>query len=75
MSDKIEKRPFLVELERAIEIIDAGIQAQKRMIRFPWVTGFMARMTNQLPQWISRPMIRRATKIDDRVQKHLAPRP
>jgi short-subunit dehydrogenase len=63
MSDQLtDPRPFLVEVEEAAAIIDRGIQAQARMIRFPWILGAISSSTNVLPRVLSAPIIRTATK-------------
>jgi short-subunit dehydrogenase len=56
-----EKMPFIMDADRAAGIIDRGIQRRARMIRFPFVTGALARLVSSLPAWIAAPLIRSAT--------------
>jgi short-subunit dehydrogenase len=63
MSDQVrDPMPFRVELDRAVEIIDAGIQERARMVRFPWVLGAISRSTRALPRFLSAPLVYQATK-------------
>jgi short-subunit dehydrogenase len=55
--------PFIVELERAAEIIDRGIARGARLVRFPWILSFVSRFTAWLPRAIMAPLIRRATGV------------
>ncbi len=53
--------PFMVPVERAARIIERGIDRKSRMVRFPWILGFVARVTAALPRWIMAPLIRRTS--------------
>jgi short-subunit dehydrogenase len=57
-----EKLPLLMELDRAIDIIDAGLQRRARMVRFPWVSGAVARLVAALPRGMTSPIIRHFNK-------------
>jgi short-subunit dehydrogenase len=50
--------PLMVPVEKAAKIIDRAIQRRSRLVRFPWIMGFVARMTAWLPRAIMRPLIR-----------------
>lgn len=50
--------PFMVPVERAARIIERGIERKSRMVRFPWILGFVARVSAGLPRWLMSPFIR-----------------
>lgn len=54
--------PFLMELDRAVAIIDRGIARRARMIRFPFGTAAAARAGNALPRVLRDPLVRRVTR-------------
>ncbi|OGR10366.1 MAG: hypothetical protein A2341_22890 [Deltaproteobacteria bacterium RIFOXYB12_FULL_58_9] len=43
--------PFLMDAERAAEIMAKGIRKRKTMIRFPWQTAFLVSAAVALPRW------------------------
>jgi short-subunit dehydrogenase len=51
--------PFIVDTERAAEIIDRGIERRVRLVRFPWILSFISRFTAAMPRWLMAPLIRR----------------
>jgi short-subunit dehydrogenase len=60
-SDELEgltPMPLKVPVEKAVAIIDRGIQRRARMVRFPWLLGALARVTAWLPRWLTSPIIR-----------------
>jgi short-subunit dehydrogenase len=63
MANLGQKVPFVLEAEQAAEIIDRGIQRRARMIRFPFISGALARLVNSLPRFVSRPLIRSVARV------------
>jgi short-subunit dehydrogenase len=55
--------PFILETERAVAIIDRGIQRRARLIRFPWILSAVSRFGRFLPRWLASPLIRRAMGV------------
>jgi short-subunit dehydrogenase len=53
--------PFLVPVEKMAKVIDRAIVRRRRIVRYPWIMGFVARVTALLPRFIMRPLIRRTT--------------
>jgi len=53
--------PFMVPVEKAAKIIDRAIMRRSRLVRFPWIMGFVARLTAWLPRAIMRPLIRKTS--------------
>jgi len=56
-----DQMPFLVQLPRAVELIDRAIERRARLVRFPWMMGALARATRALPYAVTDPLVRRAT--------------
>jgi len=50
--------PFVLTEDQAARIIDRGIQRRARLVRFPWILGFMSRATRALPRFMSDPLVR-----------------
>jgi short-subunit dehydrogenase len=53
--------PFLMDLPRAIDIIDRAIQRRARIVRFPRATVMLQRVASALPYPMSDPLMRRMT--------------
>lgn len=58
----VAPRPLLMSADRAARIIDRAIVGRARLVRFPWIMGFVARLGAWLPRFLMRPLIRRATR-------------
>src|SRR5262249_35750252 len=56
------KLPLLMDVDRAVDIIDRGIQRRARMIPFPLLMGGAARVVDALPRAVSAPLVRRAAR-------------
>jgi short-subunit dehydrogenase len=54
-------RPLLVSADKMARVIDRAIVRRKRLVRYPWIMGFVARLTAWLPRFIMRPLIRRTS--------------
>jgi len=54
----VAPRPFLWQADKAARVIDRAIRRRTRLLRFPWVLGFTARVTRALPRGLMRPLIR-----------------
>jgi short-subunit dehydrogenase len=50
--------PLILPVEKAAAIIDRAIVRRKRIVRFPWIMGAIARLTAWLPRWFMRPLIK-----------------
>jgi short-subunit dehydrogenase len=53
--------PFLVPVEKMAKVIDRAIHRRTRIVRYPWIMGFVARVSAWLPRGIMRPLIRKTT--------------
>jgi short-subunit dehydrogenase len=63
MSNQLtDPKPFLVELDAAVDAIDSGIRRRARMVRFPWALGALSLGTRALPRALAAPLINLATK-------------
>jgi short-subunit dehydrogenase len=56
-----DKLPFIVELDRAIDIIDRAIRKRARLVRFPVPLALLSHLHTLLPRALSHPFILRAT--------------
>lgn len=54
--------PFVVEIDRAVDIIDRAIRRRARLVRFPLSMSLISRLPSLLPRFVSHPIIRRVTK-------------
>ena len=63
-----EKLPLLMELDRAVDIIDRGIARRARMVRFPWLTGAAARLGRSLPRGLRASLLLTATRSNGRAR-------
>jgi short-subunit dehydrogenase len=57
-----DRLPLLLTTERAVEIIDLGIQRRARVVRFPWLTGAGARVLTALPRPLRAALFRRLVR-------------
>lgn len=57
-----EGLPFVVEVEKAVGLIDRAILRRARMLRFPLPMAALARFPSLLPRALAHPIIRRATR-------------
>lgn len=53
-----EAQPFIVELERAVELIDRGIQRRSPLVQFPFVYTLVAAVSNLAPRGLRSSAIR-----------------
>ena len=60
--------PLLMELDRAVDIIDRGIARRARMVRFPWLTGAAARLGRSLPRGVRASLLLTATRSNGRAR-------
>jgi short-subunit dehydrogenase len=62
LTDQInEKLPFMLELDKAVSIMDRGIAKRSRMVRFPFLLGAIARFPKVLPKAVANPLILKST--------------
>ncbi|MCP4501934.1 MAG: SDR family NAD(P)-dependent oxidoreductase [Deltaproteobacteria bacterium] len=54
--------PFLMELDKALDIMERDILRRKKMVRFPFQLGFIARVGNLLPRWFLHFLLPRVVK-------------
>ncbi len=64
-----DEMPFLMDLPRAVTIIDRAIRRRSRVVRFPWQMATLARMGNALPFALTDPVLRKATHAGKPKQK------
>ncbi len=57
----VAARPLLVSADRMAGVIDRAIRTRARLVRYPWIMGFIARLSAWLPRAIMRPLIRRTS--------------
>jgi short-subunit dehydrogenase len=53
--------PFMVPVETMAKVIDRAIIKRRRLVRHPWILGFVARVTAWLPRFIMSPLIRKTS--------------
>jgi short-subunit dehydrogenase len=56
------KMPFLMSVEKAAGIIEAGLARNKARIAFPWPTAFVAWLLGTLPPAWTDPLLRAAPR-------------
>lgn len=59
--------PFLMEVDRAAEVIARGIDRRAREIRFPWQLTAMVRLLRALPDWLYEAL---ATRVQRPTSSH-----
>jgi short-subunit dehydrogenase len=57
----VAARPLLVSADKMARIIDRAIVRRRRLVRYPWIMGLLARLTAWLPRALMSPLIRRST--------------
>jgi short-subunit dehydrogenase len=60
-TEQLGSLPLLMETERAAFLIERAISRRTRLVRFPWILGFLARAAAALPAALRDAMIRIAT--------------
>ncbi len=66
MTDKNEfKMPFLMSAEKAAKIIAKGIEKNKSVIQFPFLTVMGTRVIKNLPNWIYDRAMRKVRPVKD----------
>ncbi|MFB6347087.1 MAG: SDR family NAD(P)-dependent oxidoreductase [bacterium] len=55
--------PFLVEVDRAAEVIVQGIRKSKQEISFPWQLVLTLKFLNLLPRFLYNPLVRKVTGV------------
>ena len=65
-------RPLLVSADQMARVIDRAIRRRARLVRNPWIMGFIARLSAWLPRVVMRPLIRRTS--GERLSAAAAPR-
>ncbi|MDB4970379.1 MAG: Oxidoreductase, short-chain dehydrogenase/reductase family [Myxococcales bacterium] len=53
--------PFMVPVEKMAAVIDRAIIKRRRLVRHPWIMGFVARLTAWLPRFLMAPIIRKTS--------------
>ena len=56
--------PFIVDCEKAVSIIDRGIQRRARLVRFPWILSALSRFARFMPRALMAPLIRRTVGVE-----------
>jgi short-subunit dehydrogenase len=59
-----EPMPFMVELDKAIDIIDSGIQRRASRVQFPFEYSFIAGASNAIPRGLRNFAIRKALSMN-----------
>jgi short-subunit dehydrogenase len=57
----VAARPLLVSADHMARVIDRAIVRRARLVRHPWIMGFIARISAWLPRAFMRPLIRRTS--------------
>ena len=57
----VASRPLLVSADKMARVIDRAIRRRARLVRHPWIMGFIARLSAWLPRALMRPLIRRTS--------------
>lgn len=51
------KMPFLMDLDRATDIIMRGIEKRQRVVNFPWQLYLVVRLAALLPEWLRQRLL------------------